>query len=79
VGRVDEGAVRFNRLYEWSAKENAMLPTGIPSRFRTKVCKLAGLDVQSFEVQLQRRAKLLTAMGARGLAPEAFMDAVEGV
>lgn len=78
VGRVDDGGVRFNRLYEWSGSGNHLKSTGVPSRFRTKLCKAAGLEVSAFDELVRRRGQFLQAMGARGLAPENFMDAIEG-
>jgi archaeal flagellar protein FlaI len=79
VGRVDDSGVRFNRLYEWDNAGNHLRATGVPSRFRNTMCKSSGMDVSAFEELLQRRGQVLRAMGARGLAPEAFMDAIEGI
>jgi flagellar protein FlaI len=79
VGAVDDDAVRFNRLYEWSNSEQCLQSTGIPSRYRNKLCKLAGLDIQTFEARLQDRAQCLLAMGDRALSPDVFMDAIVGL
>ena len=79
VASVDSSNVRFNRLYEWSPREQRLEPTGIPSRYRQKLCQQAGIDVAEFEARLRRRADVLSAMGPRSLSPAAFMAAVEGL
>ncbi|MFT4297990.1 MAG: CpaF family protein, partial [Candidatus Woesearchaeota archaeon] len=50
----------FNQIYKYDPKKSLTLPTGIPSKLRTKIAQKAGLDIKSFDKIIEDRENILS-------------------
>ncbi len=62
--------VRINQLYRYDEAAGALLHTGVPSRFRTKLCQKAGIDAARFGRIHARRTERMAQMAAAELDPD---------
>jgi flagellar protein FlaI len=67
---------RLNQLYVWDEFSGALKATGVPSRFRTKLCQEVGLTSQQFAEALDRRARLLDNLARERANESEFLAAM---
>ncbi len=73
---VGEGVVRMNQLFLWHPREGRLVSTGIPSRFRSRLCLAADLSAEVFQSRLRRRAEVLERLAQDRVSATVFVDAV---
>ncbi len=52
--------VSFNQIYKYNPKKDSTLPTGIPSKLRTKLAQESGIDIKQFDKILEDRENIIT-------------------
>ncbi len=67
---------RINQLYLWDEFKGRLVETGVPSRFRTKLCQEVGITALQFKEATDRRAKLLDTMAKDRASQSEFLAAV---
>lgn len=64
IGEITEvsasgGTVQFNQIFLYDAGKGTLVSTGIPSRLREKLSKLAGIEAKDFDFLIQDRTKII--------------------
>lgn len=67
---------RINQLYVWDEFSAKLKPTGVPSRFRTKLCQEVGMTSDQFTEAVGRRATLLERLANDRANESEFLAAI---
>jgi len=57
--------VSFNQIYKYDPKKKKTLPTGIPSKLRTKIAQNSGIEIKEFDKILEDRSNILSIMAKK--------------
>lgn len=76
VSGFGANVARLNQLFVWDEYKGSIVPTGIPSRLRTKICEAGGMEAADFSKRLAYRTEILEELSQHDMDSEEFMDAI---
>ena len=56
---LEKGKPRLNTIFTWDPRRDAMIPTGIPSKLREKICDAAGISTAEYESIRANRKEII--------------------
>jgi len=62
IGGLEKGLPRLNTIFTWDPATDKIIETGIPSKLREKICKVAGISASQYNHILENRQRILEHM-----------------
>jgi len=56
---LEKGKPRLNTIFTWDPRADTMVPTGIPSKLREKICESAGITTAEYEAIRANRKEII--------------------
>ncbi len=62
IGGLEKGLPRLNEIFTWDPATDTITETGVPSKLREKICKVAGVSAAEYNKILAERQRILQYM-----------------
>ena len=59
IAGIEKGMPRLNTIFTWDPRGDKMIPTGIPSKLREKICVAAGIPTAEYESIRANRKEII--------------------
>ena len=67
ISGMEGNKPRLNPIWKYEPAHDAIVETGVPSKFRETLCASAGIRPSDFEAHVQQREQILLDLQAQGV------------